>query len=173
LRRKRKMRQLLVGIMVLALVFGGWTGVAAEQIEFDLECRQKIAVAMVHGTALGLSEIIRVIPAEKDRIQLIRRFIAPIRFYADHSGYFYVYNLDGVNIAHATQPELQGKNLYDYQDSKGKYVIRELAEKAKAGGGFLRYYWENPLTKKEEKKIGYVEMIPGTNYFIGDGVYLN
>ena len=167
------MRQLLVDIMVLALVFGGWTGVAAERIEFDLECRQKIAVAMVHGTALGLSEIIRVIPAEKDRIQLIRRFIAPIRFYADHSGYFYVYNLDGVNIAHAAQPELQGKDLYDYQDSKGKYAVREAVEKAKTGGGFLQYYWQNPLTKKEQKKIGYLEMIPGTNYFIGSGVYLN
>jgi len=36
------MKQSLVGIMVLALAFGGWTGVAAEQIEFDLECRQNI-----------------------------------------------------------------------------------------------------------------------------------
>ena len=110
---------------------------------------------------------------KKDRIELIRAFITPIRFYPDKSGYFYVYDTDCVNIAHAVQKDLQGKNLYDYQDIKGKFVIRELAAKAKEGGGFVEYHWVRPNSEGEHKKIGYVELIPGTDYFIGDGVYSN
>jgi methyl-accepting chemotaxis protein len=43
----------------------------------------------------------------------------------------------------------------------------------KNGGGFVEYSWVNPsaTTNDEQKKIGYVEPIPGTNYFIGSGVY--
>jgi hypothetical protein len=41
-----------------------------------------------------------------------------IRFYPDNSGYFYVYDFSCKNIAHATQKDLQGKNLYDYKDAR-------------------------------------------------------
>jgi hypothetical protein len=42
----------------------------------------------------------------------------------DSSGYFFVYDFDGVNIAHATMKELQGQNLNDYTDSIGLYPAR-------------------------------------------------
>ncbi|HUU40637.1 MAG TPA: cache domain-containing protein [Desulfatiglandales bacterium] len=109
---------------------------------------------------------------ENGRINLIRSFIGPIRFYPDKSGYFYVYNYDCVNTAHATQDELVGKNLQEYKDCKGKFVIRELAEAARQGGGFVDYFWVKPGLKGEHKKIGYVEPIPNTEYFIGTGVYV-
>ena len=139
----------------------------------DLVCEKRIAAIAVHSAAVGLGGIIKNITNEKDRIELIRAFITPIRFYPDKSGYFYVYDTDCVNIAHAVQKNLQGKNLYDYQDIKGKFVIRELAAKAKEGGGFVEYHWVRPNSEGEHKKIGYVELIPGTDYFIGDGVYSN
>ncbi len=139
----------------------------------DLVCEKRIAATAVHSAAVGLGGIMKNISNEKDRIELIRAFITPIRFYPDKSGYFYVYDTDCVNIAHAVQKNLQGKNLYDYQDIKGKFVIRELAAKAKEGGGFVEYYWVHPDSEGEDRKIGYVELIPGTGYFIGSGVYLN
>lgn len=139
----------------------------------DLVCEKRIVVTTVHSAAVGLGGIIKNITNQKDRIELIRAFITPIRFYPDKSGYLYVYDTDCVNIAHAVQKDLQGKNLYDYQDIKGKFVIRELAAKAKEGGGFVEYYWVQPNSEGEHKKIGYVELIPGTSYFIGSGVYLN
>ncbi|MCF8067548.1 MAG: cache domain-containing protein [Desulfobacterales bacterium] len=37
----------------------------------------------------------------------------------------------------------------------------------------LIYYWNNPETKKEEKKLGYVEAIPGTTLYIGSGIYMH
>jgi len=35
------------------------------------------------------------------------------------------------------------------------------------------YYWNNPKTKKEEKKPGYVEVVPATTLYIGSGRYVN
>lgn len=138
----------------------------------SLECNKDIAKTVVHATALGLGEMLKDVKEESKRIDFIRNFISPIRFYEDKSGYFYVYNYDCVNTAHATQKDLQGKNLYDHKDLKGKYVIRELSAAAKKGGGFVEFYWVKPGAKGEQKKMGYVEPIPGTDYFIGTGVYL-
>jgi signal transduction histidine kinase len=120
---------------------------------------------------VGLGAICTDQDGAEQCVSLIREFIDPVRFYPDQSGYFYVYDFDCVNIAHATQKDLVGKNLYDYQDCKGKYVIRELAAMAKKGGGFISYHWVKPGSEGEQLKLGYVEPIPGTDYFIGTGVY--
>lgn len=108
-----------------------------------------------------------------DRVEFLRNFIRNIRFFDNHSGYFFIYDLNHINIAHATQPDLQGKNLYDYQDSHGNYVIRDLVSIAKDPGyGFYNYYWNNPVTRTEEPKRAYVMRIPDSDLFIGSGVYL-
>ncbi len=130
------------------------------------------AKVMTHSFAAALGGALANVKNEQDRVSLVRSFIAPVRFYADNSGYFYVYDSKGVNIAHAVQKDLQGKTLYDLKDVKGKYVIRALLEAAKKGGGFVDFYWVKPGSKAEAPKLGYVEPIPGTDYFIGTGVYL-
>lgn len=137
-----------------------------------IEQYKDTAKVMTHSFAAALGGALANVKNEKDRAALIRSFIAPVRFYADNSGYFYVYDSKCVNIAHAAQKDLQGKNLYDYKDTKVKYVIRALLEAAKKGGGFVDFYWVKPGSKTEAPKLGYVEPIPGTDYFIGTGVYL-
>ena len=140
--------------------------------EDDLEWNKKIAKAVVHTHAVMLGEVGKDFDTEEERIDFIRTAIDSVRFYDDQSGYFYVYNYDCVNIAHATQKDLVGQNLYDYTDCKGKYVIRELSAAAAVGGGFVEYYWIKPGSSGEKLKLGYVEPIPQSDYFIGTGVYM-
>jgi signal transduction histidine kinase len=164
---------LMIAVTFLTLtVINANTCLAQANDDKFIECNKDIAKTVVHATALGLGEILKDVKTDKERIALIRSFISPIRFYSDKSGYFYVYNFSCVNIAHATQKDLQDKNLYDHKDVKGKYVIRELSTAAKNGGGFVDFYWLKPGSQGEQKKMGYVEPIPGTDYFIGTGVYL-
>jgi methyl-accepting chemotaxis protein len=137
-----------------------------------IEWNKKIAVAVVHSHATMLAEVLKTIDTENERINFIRTAIDSVRFYDDNSGYFYVYDFDCVNIAHATQKDLLDQNLYDYQDCRGKYVIRELSVAAQNGGGFVEYYWIKPGESGEKRKLGYVEPIKDTNYFIGTGVYM-
>ncbi|RPI20568.1 MAG: C50 carotenoid epsilon cyclase [Acidobacteria bacterium] len=138
----------------------------------DLQTSKQVAIAAVHTAAVGLGAALKSVTNVQDSINQVRVFIDPIRFNPDGLGYFYVYDYDCINIAHATQKDLQGQNLYDHQDTRGKYVIRELALAAKNGGGFVEFYWVKPGDTGEHPKLGYVEPIPNTNYFIGSGVYL-
>jgi len=138
----------------------------------DLEWNKQIAVAYVHSYAVSIGEAVLEMNDDATKIAYIRRAIDPIAFYEDNSGYFYVYDFDCVNIAHARQKDLQGQNLYDFQDSRGNYVIRLLSAMAQSGGGFVEYWWIKPGETGEKRKLGYVEAIPNTNYFIGSGVYL-
>jgi signal transduction histidine kinase len=137
-----------------------------------LEWNKKIAVAYVHSFAVSIGEAVIEMTDDSTKINYIRRAIDPISFYPDNSGYFYVYDFDCVNIAHARQKDLQGQNLYNYIDSRGKFVIRDLSSMAQLGGGYVEFYWIKPGDTGEKKKLGYVESIPNTNFFIGTGVYL-
>jgi signal transduction histidine kinase len=93
-------------------------GRSTDNVEFE----KQTAVAVVHSTSLDLGATLKNYQNETHRAQFIRAYIDPIRFFLD--GYFYVYDLVCVNIAHATQKDLQGQNLYNYQDSNGNYEIR-------------------------------------------------
>jgi len=135
------------------------------------ESNKRLAIATTHVAAVGLGEMLKGVSDENKRVDLIRRFIDPIRFFDDQTGYFYVYYYNCVNLAHAIDKTLPGKDLSNYQDMKGKYVIRELSAAAQKGGGIVYFYWPHPQTKEEQRKIGYVEPIPGTDYFIGTGFY--
>jgi signal transduction histidine kinase len=178
--RKYSGKEKLRGVSgtLLAVFFAGMTifimspRFAQAEDKAAIECYKETAKAVVHATAIGLGEVLQDVKSEKERVDMIRAFIKPVRFYSDQSGYFYVYDFSCLNIAHATQKDLQGENLYDHKDVKGKFVIRELSAAAKKGGGYVEFYWVKPGSKNEFKKMGYVEPIPGTNYFIGTGVYL-
>jgi signal transduction histidine kinase len=135
------------------------------------ESNNRIAIATVHVAAVGLGQMLQNISDEDQRVDLVRKFIDPIRFFNDESGYFYVYYYNCVNLAHAIDKTLPGKDLNDYKDMRGKLVIQELSATAKKGGGFVEFYWPHPQTKVEQRKIGYVEPVPGTDYFIGTGYY--
>jgi len=81
--------------------------------------------------------------------------------------YLFVFNLEGVCLAHGNQRELLWQNLYDYQDSYGTYVIRSIIQKAKKGGGWAVYEWKNAT------KVSSVSLVKKGNksYIIGSGFY--
>ena len=163
------MKKVVIYSMIIALMISaGCTKPEDETLSWN----KQIAVAYVHSYATSIGAAVRDMPDESTRIAYIRRAIEPIVFYPDSSGYFYVYDYDCINIAHAKQKDLVGQNLYNYTDSRGMYVIRELSAKAQSGGGYVEYYWIKPGETGEKLKLGYVEPIPNTTYFIGTGVYL-
>lgn len=160
----------------LALIGAGMIGTgqltSACAVEPDVEAMKQAAVAAVHTAAAGLGSALKEVRDRDAQLRLIRDFIEPVRFLPDQSGYFYVYDFNCVNVAHATQKDLVGKNLFGHQDSRGQFDIQALCQAAKAGGGLVEYYWMKPGAKGEYRKLGYVEPIPGTEFFIGTGIYL-
>ncbi len=92
------------------------------------------------------------------------------RTFNDRDLYPFVYTLDGTDcVAHGANSAMVGKNLIGLKDQDGKFLIRELSEAAKKGGGWVDYKWPNPITKLIEAKSSYVERMG--DFFVGVGVY--
>jgi len=104
---------------------------------------------------------------------LISDALRDIRFNKGR-GYFFVYQNDGLSVMHPILPHLQNTNLWDFQDVKGRYVIRDLSNIATTKDeGFLRWWWKKPSdTKTEYEKIGYSKHFAPFNWFIGTGDYV-
>jgi len=88
-------------------------------------------------------------------------------------GYVFIYDFNGINIADPIQKSNSGKNLINFKDSNGKYVIKELIDVAKKGGGYVDYVWIKPTTKKPAKKISYATAFKPLEWMVGSGVYLD
>jgi len=109
--------------------------------------------------------------SEKSAKQEVYAILKSMEFGED--GYFFVYDYDGVNIAHPRKPQLEGKNLYDFQDDNGKYLIRELIDKAKQGGGYTRYLWDKPSGGKSVEKLSYSIGLDKWQWMVGTGLYID
>lgn len=143
-------------------------GTAIEQMNEGQ--RQKLKVAS-HALALTVGNAVKGIDDQEQKFSLIRELISNIRFEDDKSGYFFVY--EGTTcIALPTNTKVQGKDLGGLTDPNGFYVIRELYKTANNGGGFIEYIWPKPGAG-DTKKLAYSELIPGTQMWLGTGVYLD
>lgn len=59
--------------------------------------------------------------------------------------YLAVLNSDGVIVYHAANADLEGQNLINHEDPNGVKYVQELIAAASAGGGFVAYYFDNPV----------------------------
>ncbi len=135
-----------------------------------LDQKDKIKVAC-HTAALVLGHAVENIKEDNEKITVIRSLIDDIRFETDKSGYYFVYT-GTVNIALPPKKEIQGKDLGGLKDKNDVYFVRALFEGARNGGGFVEYVFSKPGAG-DIPKLGYSEMIPGTDMWIGTGVYLD
>ena len=140
--------------------------------QFDSD---KLLVSVVVGTtATGLSAVFDgFITDSLERVEFCRIYTGPIRYFEDLSGYFFIQDFYGWNIAYPTNKDLEGTYLWDLQDPEDNYFIRTMSDIAiSSGTGFTEYYWTNPTTTENEKKLSYIHAIEGVNYFIGSGFYI-
>jgi cytochrome c len=77
--------------------------------------------------------------------------------------YIFMFDTEGLCLAHGYNPKLVGKNLNDLKDANGVLFIQQFAKMVKNGGGWVDYQWTNPETKKVQDKSSYVKGVEGTN----------
>ena len=84
------------------------------------------------------------------------------------NGYIYILGEDGTLLGHPTR---EGENLWDDQDSSGKYFIREVKDRAFEGGGFTYYEFELPGQTVVAPKLIYSKLDPNWNWIVASGTY--
>jgi signal transduction histidine kinase len=89
--------------------------------------------------------------------------------FVDRDLYVMVYDMEGNNKAHGSNPKLIGKNLLEIKDADGKFIVKGLIEVAQKGKGWFDYKWPNAVTKAVEPKSTYVEK--ADDVLIGVGIY--
>ncbi|MBN2755883.1 MAG: cache domain-containing protein, partial [Bacteroidales bacterium] len=139
------------------------------QNEFTETQKDKIKIG-THTVSIALSEMLEDIELKSEKIKVIRKVIDNIRYEADSSGYYFVYE-GTVNIAHPSH-QYHDKDLKDLKDINNTYFIQDAFKNTLNGGGF-NYLIFNKPGKGDQPKIVYAEAIPNTNYWIASGVYLD
>lgn len=88
--------------------------------------------------------------------------------------YVFVDNPNGVEMVNPAQPSLEGKNLIDFKDLKGKAVVRDqIAAATTDGSAWLECYWYQPGDNQMALKQTYVRKARhgSETYIVGSGLY--
>ena len=88
--------------------------------------------------------------------------------------YVFLMDMDGKMLAHPIKPELtQQETLVQVKDTAGKPLFIEFIKVANSteGKGWVDYLWPKPGEEKPVGKSSYIQRVPGTQYFVGAGIY--
>jgi two-component system NarL family sensor kinase len=90
-----------------------------------------------------------------------------------NDSYFFIYDFHGTNLMHPRLPDFVGNNYWDLRDAEGNATIQRLIERARSGGGYVRYSWQKPSLNKDVQKLGYVVTLERWGWMVGSGIYLD
>ncbi|WP_375753728.1 cache domain-containing protein [Vibrio sp. HN007] len=113
--------------------------------------------------------------SKQEITRLISDAIRPIRFF-EGRGYFFVFQMDGINVVHGLKTQLEGKSAWDAKDMRGTFILREHIRLIKEldGEAFYHWWYQKPGEPVEEEfeKIGFGKRFAPYDWFIGTGEYV-
>ena len=93
--------------------------------------------------------------------------------YKDNA-YFWINDLYPVMLMHPIKPDMDGKDVSDFQDPNGKYLFNEFIRTCqKNGEGFVDYFWPRPGSEKPVPKVSYVKLFKPWGWVVGSGIYID
>ncbi len=141
-------------------------------LEVKAGIRQRVNEAYDIATNIYLQNRDKSSPAVIQ--QMIKDALRPIRFNHDR-GYYFIFNLNGLDELFVHQPELEGTSVLDFQGAKGEYFIRDMLNLIKTQTeGFHQYTWEKPGHHGEKyPKISYIKLFEPYGWILGTGEYFD
>ena len=132
--------------------------------------------AFVHGTLKSYLTAMEQVGLERllQHQDIFREEGSPWR---QGSIYFFCFSTDGYVVFHGVDRSREHTDATDREDVNGVKFIQELIKVAKAGGGYVEYYYNDPGIEGDEDtgspKVGYAEIFTfwDQEYVIGAGFY--
>jgi signal transduction histidine kinase len=124
----------------------------------DFETKRKVAVDLVER---GIAYM------QQNSVDQAFNLFSNSRDFIIGELYLFVYDEQGICLAHGQQNDLVWQNLWEYRDAYGLPIVQNLIKKAKEGGGWVTYGWRNST------KVSYVKQvtIDGKVYVVGTGYF--
>ncbi len=98
-----------------------------------------------------------------------------MRYGPSQQNYLWINNMSGRMMVHPYMKQLEGRDMTDHRDPRGKLLFQEMLEVCRTkGSGFVHYHWQwhdNP--NRIEPKISHVRRYKPWDWFIGTGIYIN
>lgn len=150
-------QKLLFVLIAISLIFGHAAAYSSDKGSADE------AVALVKKAAAYLSA--------NGKEKSFAEFSNSTGQFVSKDLYVFVYNNEGLNLAHGANAKMIGKNLMELKDNEGVFIVKEFIKTAngKTGKGWVDYKWPNPVSKALEAKSSYVEK--AGDVIIGCGIY--
>ncbi|MCE8016439.1 HAMP domain-containing protein [Halomonas sp. MCCC 1A17488] len=143
----------------------------AHQRELLIETRKAGVRDVVESAHSAIQPILEASTlSDADKRERAAEILRAIRF--EGGNYVFAYQHDGLNVVTAPMPEREGTNMIGVQAPDGAYIIRDLIDVARQGGGFYSYPWEYPGSRSIETKYSYAVNVPEFDWMLGAGVYI-
>ncbi len=108
--------------------------------------------------------------AKLEAIQLLQQ----VRYGPELEDYFWINDMTPNMIMHPYRPDLEGKNVSNFEDPSGKKLFIEMVKTVKENkAGFVDYLWQwKGDSKRIVPKISYVKEFTPWGWIIGTGIYV-
>jgi methyl-accepting chemotaxis protein len=94
--------------------------------------------------------------------------------YNNGTDYFFIYDLNGVNVMHASKPEREGKSFIDTKDPNGKDYIRQWIEMLKRDdAAYIEYMFPKAGSTEPMPKVSYARVFRPWGWWVATGVYVD
>ena len=100
--------------------------------------------------------------------------IGSLRYGPENKDYFWINDTRPYMVIHPYISELNGRDISNFKDPKGKRLFVEFVKKAQASGsGYVDYYWQwKDDPSHIVPKLSYVKIFKPWNWIVGTGIYL-
>jgi len=147
-----------------------------QQLRTDMRKKIREEVLNAYRVANSIYRVCKIFHFSDQKVKRIICDVLRNYKFFDGKGYIFIDSVRGFMVLNPAFPEIEGKNLWNLKDIKGKYVHREFERTvlySPNNEGFVTYYWYLPGTKKVDRKIAFVKLFKPYNWIIGGGFYLS
>jgi methyl-accepting chemotaxis protein len=175
-----------IGLLVLGAMLGvvAIVGITAYQSYQELLAGRRealqSAVESVQRAVAGYQEQAASGKLSQEAAQAAAREVVRMARFGGADGkaeYFYAWTLDGVSVMHPIRLEWAGQNMAEkVKDGQGRYTLKDMVASLRAAGGtaaFVDTHFPRPGKTEPVPKLQYVMSVPGWNWMVGSGLYMD
>jgi methyl-accepting chemotaxis protein len=160
---------ILIGIDFYFLAIPQITNSVINERKFGLKNTVDVAVSIIEDyQSMANKGELSVDAAKQQAINSIKA----LRYQGKN--YFWINDMNAVIVMHPIKPQLDGKDMMNYKDKAGNRLFKDMVDVCREHGeGYVQYVWPKPGFEEPVPKVSFVKLIPGWNWVLGSGIYLD